>query len=41
MRIPKPETDEEEKRLLHVTGRKVAEEIMGLDAKTEKSLERV
>jgi hypothetical protein len=41
IRLPKPASDEAEKRLLHETGRKVAEEIMALDSKSEKSLERV
>jgi phenylpropionate dioxygenase-like ring-hydroxylating dioxygenase large terminal subunit len=41
IRIPKPGTDEAEKHLLQETGRKVAEEIMALGAKLEKSLERV
>lgn len=38
-RIPKPATEEEEKRLLHMMGRKVAEEIMALGGKSEKALE--
>ena len=41
IRLPKPDSYEAEKRFLYETGRKVAEEIMALGAKLEKSLERV